>query len=90
MPTTRGTHLLVSGYWGLARKINYTGDWLMALSWCLFCGFGSLLPYFYAIYFAVLLVHRAWRDEGSCQRKYGKDWDRYKAQVPWLFLPGIL
>jgi Delta14-sterol reductase len=24
MPTERGTRLLVSGYWGLARKINYT------------------------------------------------------------------
>ena len=21
--------------WGLARKINYLGDWLMSLSWCL-------------------------------------------------------
>ncbi len=90
MPTARGTRLLVSGYWGLARKINYTGDWLMALSWCLFCGFGSLIPYFYVTYFTVLLVHRAWRDESSCQRKYGADWDLYKAQVPSLFLPGIL
>eukprot|EP01047_Picozoa_sp_COSAG01_P007592 COSAG01_NODE_290_length_19382_cov_22.903801_4_plen_228_part_00 len=32
MPTQRGTRLLTSGYWGLARKINYTGDWLMGLS----------------------------------------------------------
>ncbi len=88
--TARGTHLLVSGYWGLARKINYTGDWLMALSWCLFCGFGSFIPYFYVIYFAILLFHRAWRDEGSCQQKYGTDWGVYKAQVPALFLPGVL
>jgi len=28
-----------SGWWGLARKINYTGDWLITLSWCLLCGF---------------------------------------------------
>ncbi len=90
VPTTRGTRLLVSGYWGLARKINYTGDWLMALSWCLFCGFGSAIPYFYVVYFTVLLVHRAGRDESSCQRKYGADWDLYKTKVPSLFLPGIL
>ena len=25
MTTKRGTRLLVSGWWGLARKINYTG-----------------------------------------------------------------
>jgi delta14-sterol reductase len=29
MNTKRGTKLLTSGYWGMARKINYTGDWLM-------------------------------------------------------------
>lgn len=57
----------------MARKINYTGkkknrnkltslfplgDWLMTLSWCLLCGFNSPIPYFQAIYFLILLVHR--------------------------------
>jgi delta14-sterol reductase len=37
----------ISGWWGAARKINYTGDWLMGLSWCLFAGNDSLIPYFY-------------------------------------------
>jgi len=55
MNTERGTKLLISGYWGMARKINYTGDWLMGLSWCLLCGFGSIIPYFYAIYFGVFI-----------------------------------
>ncbi len=59
----RGTNLITSGWWGLARKINYTGDWLFGLSWSLFTGFGSILTYFYPIYFAILLVHRAWRDD---------------------------
>jgi delta14-sterol reductase/lamin-B receptor len=58
MPTKRGTKLLVSGWWGLARKINYTGDWLITLSWCLLCGFRSPIPYFQAIYFMILLIHR--------------------------------
>ena len=39
------------------RKINYTGDWLMGLAWCLVTGFDTFVTYFYAIYFAVLLVH---------------------------------
>merc|ERR1712224_929336 len=34
METKSGRKLLISGWWGLARKINYTGDWLMGLSWC--------------------------------------------------------
>mmetsp|Transcript_18992 Transcript_18992/g.49861 ORF Transcript_18992/g.49861 Transcript_18992/m.49861 type:complete len:172 (+) Transcript_18992:933-1448(+) len=89
MPTERGTRLLVSGYWGLARKINYTGDWCMGLSWCLLTGFDSLVPYFYAIYFGVLLVHRAIRDDGFCAAKYGADWPKYKAKVPYMFVPGL-
>jgi delta14-sterol reductase len=87
MPTKRGTKLLISGWWGMARKINYTGDWLMGLSWCLFCGFDSIIPYFYAIYFAVLLVHRALRDDHACAKKYGDDWEKYKKHVPGLFFP---
>jgi len=88
--TKRGRKLLVSGWWGMARKINYTGDWLMGLSWCLFTGFDSIIPYFYAIYFAILLVHRALRDDDQCSRKYGADWPKYKAKVPYVFIPGVL
>ena len=37
----------------MARKINYTGDWLMGLAWCMCCGGITPIAYFYAIYFAV-------------------------------------
>eukprot|EP00929_Paragymnodinium_shiwhaense_P113945 TRINITY_DN82260_c0_g1_i1.p1 TRINITY_DN82260_c0_g1~~TRINITY_DN82260_c0_g1_i1.p1 ORF type:complete len:429 (+),score=45.08 TRINITY_DN82260_c0_g1_i1:65-1351(+) len=90
MKTERGTSLLTSGFWGLARKINYTGDWLMGLCWCMFCGTGSGVPYFYAIYFGVLLIHRATRDDHFCSLKYGADWARYKKQVPCVFIPGLI
>ena len=36
----------------------YSGDWLVTLSWCLLCGYKSPVPYFQAIYFLVLLIHR--------------------------------
>ena len=61
METERGTKLITSGWWGSARKINYTGDWLITLSWCLLCGFDSPVPYFQAVYFLILLIHRAIR-----------------------------
>lgn len=89
MPTERGTRLIISGWWGIARHINYFGDWVMAWAWCLPCGFDSIIPYFYVIYFAGLLVHREARDEVNCRRKYGKDWDKYCATVPSRIIPYV-
>ena len=90
MQTKRGTKLLISGYWGLARKINYTGDYIMGVTWCLLCGFNSIVPYYYAIYFAILLIHRSIRDDNMCYEKYGNDWLLYKQLVPYRFIPGIV
>lgn len=33
LPTKRGTKLIISGWWGVARHINYFGDWLMGVAW---------------------------------------------------------
>lgn len=33
--TKAGTRLLISGWWGIARHINYLGDWLQAWPYCL-------------------------------------------------------
>eukprot|EP00927_Polykrikos_kofoidii_P021972 TRINITY_DN20650_c0_g1_i1.p1 TRINITY_DN20650_c0_g1~~TRINITY_DN20650_c0_g1_i1.p1 ORF type:complete len:464 (+),score=54.35 TRINITY_DN20650_c0_g1_i1:112-1503(+) len=90
--TGRVSQLLVSGWWGLARKINYTGDWLMAWAWSMTTGCpavsnGSVMTYFYPIYFAVLLIHRASRDDHFCSQKYGEAWREYKKRVPYLFVP---
>ena len=90
MQTKRGTRLLTSGWWGLARKINYTGDYIMGVTWCLVCGFASIVPYYYAIYFMILLIHRSIRDDEMCAKKYGNDWLEYKRRVPYRFLPGIV
>lgn len=52
-------------------------------------GWGMFFTYFYLLYFAVLLVHRERRDEIKCARKYGDDWEEYKARVPWRIVPGV-
>jgi protein-S-isoprenylcysteine O-methyltransferase Ste14 len=87
--TTRGTKLLVSGFWGIARHSNYLGDLMMGLAWCLTTGFHSVLTYFYFSYFVILLVHRERRDHEHCARKYGSDWERYTARVRWRILPFV-
>lgn len=90
METARGTRLLTSGWWGFARHVNYAGDWLMGVAWCLTTGMNCVVPYFYAVYFFVLLVHRQVRDEEACKRKYGADWDKYCEKVPWRFWKDVL
>ena len=89
LPTAAGRRLLVSGWWGLARHINYFGDWVLAWSWCLPCGFASPVPYFYVAYFGALLVHRDRRDGAACAVKYGADWDTYCKLVPWRIVPWV-
>jgi len=89
MDTERGTKLLLSGWWGKARHTNYLGDLMMALAWCMACGFGSVVPYFYFIYFLPLLLNRERRDNDMCKRKYGADWDRYCEKVPYRIVPYV-
>ena len=88
--TEAGSKLLVDGWWRYARKIHYTADALMALSWGLICGFDHFLPYFYVMFFVVMILHRAHRDIERCKRKYGADWDRYTKEVPYIFVPRVL
>lgn len=85
--TAHGNLLLIDGWWRYARKIHYAADVVMALSWGLICGFRNFLPYFYCIFFLLMIAHRARRDIIRCKRKYGADWDRYCKQVPRLFIP---
>lgn len=87
--TARGSLLLTSGWWGMARHINYFGDLIMALTWCLCCGFSHLLPYFYVLYFSALLIHRERRDNAFCHHKYGADWEEYQRRVPWRIVPHV-
>jgi delta14-sterol reductase len=87
--TRRGPPLLASGFWGVGRHLNYLGDLMMGLAWCLPCGFGHLVPYFYVLYLAVLLVHRERRDHARCAAKYGQDWEVYCAKVRWRIVPGL-
>ena len=87
--TSKGTLLLTSGWWGIARHMNYLGDLMMGLAWCIPAGFEHPLPYFYILYFTILLSHREGRDNLMCHEKYGKDWEAYCRKVPWRILPGI-
>lgn len=82
-------NLLVGGWYAFCRKLQYTGDILMAASWGLACGFTSPLPYFYLVFFTGMIIHRQSRDEARCAAKYGKYWVAYTNLVPNVFLPSL-
>ncbi|KAJ8355398.1 hypothetical protein SKAU_G00181920 [Synaphobranchus kaupii] len=89
IPTATGKPLLVSGWWGFVRHPNYLGDLIMALAWSLPCGFNHILPYYYVIYFTILLTHRAARNERQCSKKYGSAWEEYCRAVHYRIFPGV-
>ena len=65
----------VPGLWGMSRHPNYLGDWLMSIAWCLPSGIYAPLTFFYAVYFAILLVHRQLRDDHACKLKCALSFD---------------
>jgi len=79
--------LLVSGYWRYARHMNYFGDLLLAVAFCLPCGAQSPWAWFYFIYLLLLLLNRDYRDEQRCAAKYGELWDQYRSIVPSRIVP---
>ncbi|XP_075060436.1 delta(14)-sterol reductase LBR [Mixophyes fleayi] len=89
IPTSAGSRLLVSGWWGFVRHPNYLGDIIMAWAWCLPCGFAVVLPYFYGFFLTGLLIHRVSRVEHQCKIKYGQDWEKYCQLVPYRVFPYV-
>jgi delta14-sterol reductase len=87
--TIPGTRILCSGWWGLARHINYLGEILMAVGLALpGGGSGSWLPWLYPLYYVALLFPREREDSRVCELKYGqKAWRDYCRAVPYRIIP---
>ncbi len=80
--------LLVSGFWGLSRHINYLGEIGMAIAIVLCTGHPSIFwPWLYPIYYIVLLFSRQADDDRRCSLKYGKLWEQYVKKVPYRIIP---
>lgn len=81
--------LMLSGFWGIARHLNYFFELNIALSWCLPASRYGIIPYAYFIFLVVLLVHRTYRDEEKCNQKYGKGYKEYCEHVPYKLIPYV-
>ncbi len=86
---TIGGRLLASGFWGIGRKLNYTGEVCLYWAWTLPCGAVSVIPHLVPLWLTTLLGHRAWRDEKRCREKYGVLWMAYCERVRFRMIPFI-
>jgi delta14-sterol reductase len=82
--------LLVNGFWGLSRHINYLGEIGMAITIVLAAGHPFVpWPWLYPLYYLVLLFTRQRDNDNRCALKYGALWEQYKKKVPYRIIPYI-
>jgi protein-S-isoprenylcysteine O-methyltransferase Ste14 len=86
-----GRHsLLVNGFWGASRHINYLGETIQAVAIALAPGcFGVWPVWLYPLYYVALFLTRQADDDRVCRAKYGPLWDEYTARVKRRIVPGV-
>ncbi len=86
-----GEHsLLVNGFWGASRHINYLGEIIQAVAIALAVGyFGVWMVWLYPAYYVALLFTRQADDDKVCRAKYGELWDQYTAKVKYKIIPHV-
>jgi protein-S-isoprenylcysteine O-methyltransferase Ste14 len=86
-----GKHsLLVNGFWGVSRHVNYLGEVIQAVAIALATGyFGVWEVWLYPIYYVALFISRQADDDKLCRAKYGELWDEYTARVKYKIIPRL-
>jgi len=80
--------LLVNGFWGVSRHVNYLGEILMATGIALSVGYpGIIWVWLYPIYYVALLLPRQMDDDKRCAEKYGDLWNVYIKKVKYKIIP---
>jgi delta14-sterol reductase len=82
--------LLVNGFWGLSRHVNYLGEVLMGTAIALSVGYpGVWWVWLYPLYYVLLFITRQIDDDKRCAAKYGDLWNQYKSKVKYRIIPFI-
>jgi hypothetical protein len=85
----RQRKLLVSGFWGVSRHVNYLGEILMAVGLTLALGHpGDPSTWLYPVYYVALLVPRQ-RRRPALRREVRTAVGRYTKRVRYRIVPGL-
>jgi delta14-sterol reductase len=88
--TDGNNRLLVNGFWGASRHINYLGEIIQAVAIALASGyFGIWMVWLYPIYYVALFLGRQADDDKVCREKYGELWDEYTTRVKYRIVPRL-
>ncbi|CAN7939201.1 unnamed protein product, partial [Ixodes hexagonus] len=82
----RTSLLLASGFWSISRHMNYLFDLLGAFCWALPAGTGSVVLYLLPLFVTGFMLHRSWRDEDKCTKKYKEYWTEYCSTVKYQLI----
>ncbi len=83
-------NLLISGYWGASRHINYLGEIIQAVAVALAIGYpGVWMVWLYPAYYIGLMFSRQADDDKVCRAKYGELWNEYTRKVKYKIIPYI-
>jgi Delta14-sterol reductase len=88
-PELIGGRLLASGWWGIGRKLNYTGEIGVYICFAMTTGFQQAWPYALPLSLVILLSQRAARDDKKCSAKYGPLWQAYCERVRFRIIPFV-
>jgi protein-S-isoprenylcysteine O-methyltransferase Ste14 len=95
--------ILISGFWGIARHVNYLGEIIQSVALTLpglILNWHSLsqaippvvfplISLLYPLFYILLFISRQIDDDRLCGAKYGALWDQYCQKVPWRIFPGV-
>ena len=83
--------ILYSGFWGVARHLNYLGEGFLSLSIALVFGhFGNPWAWTYFVFVVTMFTFRQRDDDRHCAEKYGAEkWAEYQARVKYRIFPGV-
>lgn len=82
--------LLCSGFWSVARHVNYLGEIVQAVGLTLLLGYPRVwLGWLYPLYYVALFLSRERADERRCSAKYGDLWTDYRERVPRRIIPWL-